>query len=125
MKEIKVKKSHDISQLHEELEVAVPALRPRDVAGERVAVMDVQSSGSEIVLRVPDEVDEAAVRAVITAHAPRPREAAADLRALWATYKTNVQAATTVPQLKSVLVNDLGPIFRAIAKGSRGDINGA
>jgi len=124
MKELRVTKAHNLNQLHDELEAAVPALRPATVNGERVAVMALQSAGDEITVRFPDEVDEAAVRAAITAHVARPREAPPDLRALWTTYRNSVQAATTVPQLKAALVNDLGPLLRAIARGNRGDLNG-
>jgi hypothetical protein len=124
MKEIKATKAHNLNQLHEELEAAVPGLRPVTENGEREAVMALQSVGDEITVRFPDAVDWTAVSAVISAHVARPRETAPDLRALWATYRTNVQAATTIPQIKAALVNDLGPLLRAIAKGNRGDLNG-
>ncbi len=124
MKEIRATRPHDIGQLHDELEAAVPALRPKSENGERVAVMSATSRGDEITLLVPDEADEATVRAVVSAHVPRARTPPPDLAALWQTYRTNVQAATTVPQLKAALVNDLGPLLRAVARGSRGDIGG-
>lgn len=127
MKELKVTKPHNLGQLLDELEAGVPALRPMTVGGERQAVMSVTSKGDEITILVPDETSAAdmeAVGAVISAHVARPREAAPDLRALWNTYRTNVQAATTLPQIKAALTNDLGPLLRAIARGNRGDLNG-
>jgi hypothetical protein len=127
MKEITATKPHNLGQLLEEIEAGVPALRPVTVGGERQAVMSVTGRGDEIVVLVPDETgaaDVAAVEAVIASHAPRPPAVPPDLRTLWGTYKTNVQAATTVPQIKAALVNDLGPLLRAIARGNRGDING-
>jgi hypothetical protein len=124
MKELTFTKAHNPGQLLEELEAAVPALRSVTVGGERQAVMTLSSEGDRVVLLAPDGTSEPDVAAVVAAHVPRPREAAPDLRALWNTYKTNVQAATTVPQLKAVLVNDLGPLLRAIGKGNRGDLNG-
>lgn len=94
MKEFKLKKLHDVNQLHEELEAAVPGLRPVEARGGRVAVMDLQSTGDEVIVRFPDEVDEKAVADVVRAHSPRPKAPAPDLDALLDEVEsaTNLQA---------------------------------
>lgn len=82
MKDLKFKKAHDLGQLLEELEMAVSALRPVMQGGERVAVMSVTGQGEDILLLVPDGVDEAAVRAVVEAHTVRPKPPPPDLDAM-------------------------------------------
>jgi hypothetical protein len=128
MKKLTFSRKNDLGQLLGEIEAAVPALRPRVVEGERQAVMCVGGEGEQIVVLVPDETGEADVAAVavaVASHAPKPKVPPPDVRALWNTYKTNVQAATTAAQIKAALVNDLGPLLRAIARGHRGDLDGS
>lgn len=123
MREMRFTKAHDLGQLLDELEAAVPVLRSVTVGGERQAVMTLSSEGDKIVLLAPDETSQAEVAAVIAAHVPRAREAAPDLRALALSCRSSIQAATTLPQLKAALAADLFPLLRAIARGNRGDIN--
>lgn len=128
MKRLTFNRKNDLGQLLGEIEAAVPALRPRDVEGERQAVVSVSGAGEQVVVLVPDETGEAdvaAVSGVVASHVPKPKAPPPDVRALWNTYRTNVQAATTVAQIKAALVNDLGPLLRAMARGHRGDLDGS
>jgi len=77
MKQLRFTKTHDISQLQDELFVAIPALSPAlndagriDPAGEvaREPVIYAHGQGNEIILTVPDAADEAAIQAVVDAH---------------------------------------------------------
>ncbi len=66
---------YDLSQLHDELLVAIPELA--SIKGE--AVMGVEGKGSTVRLRVPNNVDETAIAAVVAAHIPRTILEKADL----------------------------------------------
>lgn len=62
---------HHAGKLLEELAEAVPMLRPVEKPdGTRWAVMQLSSRGDDIELTVPNEVDKAAVKAVVDLHTP-------------------------------------------------------
>lgn len=105
-------KSHNANQLHDQLIAA--GLNP----------LAVESTAAESKFTFEEAASDSSIDAVIAAHAPQQLAAPPNLKALWATYRTNLQAATTVAQIKTVLTNDLGPILRAMAVGHRGDMNG-
>lgn len=68
------------NQLHEELLAAFPQWAPlAQPDGFKVdpGLLRVESTATEVRLTVPDDADEAAVQAVVAAHTPRPRRAAA------------------------------------------------
>ena len=69
MKQLRFSIANNLSALHDEILAAVPSTRPVvNGQGENVAVMLVQAKGNDISLTVPDDVDEAAIQAVVDAH---------------------------------------------------------
>jgi hypothetical protein len=103
-------KAHDTNQLHEAF----------ITAGISPTYAGATATGSEF--EFAEGVTAPAVEAVITAYALAPKPPPPSLLTLWNNYRTAVNNATTVAQLKAALVNDLGPLLKAIAKGHRGDM---
>lgn len=78
MKRIHFKIPNKLSQLHDEILAAIPALRsvpnPRGDIGpdgniyKEPVMTHVEGSGDDVWLTVPDTADEVAIRAVINAH---------------------------------------------------------
>ena len=93
MKTLTFTKPHDLSQLHDEILVAIPALRPKDGP-----VMRVEGLGDQIFLYVPDAASEPAIQAVVNAHVPTQR---VDGRLV--TIRA-IRDATTVAQLKAAML---------------------
>jgi hypothetical protein len=60
-------KPNNLSQLHDEILAAIPALRPTDEG----PVMVVEGLDDDIYLTVPDGTDEPSIAAVVAAHIPR------------------------------------------------------
>lgn len=85
MKKLTFTKPHNLSQLHDELLVAVPALQPIGEGLERRAVITVEGSREQpdlVVLYVPDDADETAISNVVNQHSPRAPVAPPNFRAL-------------------------------------------
>jgi hypothetical protein len=109
---------NDLSQLHDELLAAVPALRPAPGPdGALVPVMTVLGQGDVVRLIVPDGTDTAAVDAVVAAHVPQARYdpatrqaavgatlAAQRRRALFRNTRTAVRAAPDVAALRAAVL---------------------
>lgn len=72
MKKLSYTKAHNLSALLDEIQAAVPALRPVQRNGVREAVMSLSGDGATIELWVPDDVDPAPVAAVVAAHTNPP-----------------------------------------------------
>ena len=70
MKKLTYTLSNDLSQLHDEILAAIPALRPVTVSGALTPVMSVIGLNNAVTLFTPDDADEAAIQAVIDAHTP-------------------------------------------------------
>lgn len=71
MKRLHFVKPSNLSVLHDELLVAIPALAPvRDAEGIGTPVMTVEGDESNVWLTVPDTTDEAAIAAIVQAHDP-------------------------------------------------------
>jgi hypothetical protein len=78
MKRIHFRKSNNLSQLHDEILAAVPALRsvpnPRGDIGadgniyKEPIMTHVEGEGDHVWLTVPNGTDEAALQAVVDAH---------------------------------------------------------
>lgn len=68
MKTLKYSAPHDLSQLHDELLAAIPALRGEDAPGQ--PLLRVEGEGTTVVLTVPEATSEAALVAVVKAHDP-------------------------------------------------------
>lgn len=62
---------HHLNKLHDEL-LTIPSVQPVEVDGERRAVMAVSGDGTKLVLQVPDDADETAIRLLVDAHDPTP-----------------------------------------------------
>lgn len=100
MKALQFTKVNDLSQLHDELLAAIPALRPVNSA----PVMSVEGLGNSITLTVPDNTDAAAVQAVVTAHNPAVPNAfrqqiiddATSLSDMAAQYQANLDGLQTI-----------------------------
>ena len=123
MKTLTFTKANNLSQLMDELLAAIPALAPVTQNAQLVPVMQLEGQGDSIRLTVPDTADETAIGNVVTAHVAQAPPPPPNLQALFNTYSSNVQAATTVVQLKSALTNDLAALLKAIAKGNRGNVS--
>lgn len=102
-------KAHNVNQLHDQFIAA------------GIVPTAVDSSATASRFEFEDAASDAAIDAVITNHTAQST-APPNLLALWSTYKAAVQAATTVAQLKAALVNDLGPLMKAIALGAEGKL---
>lgn len=109
-KRLTISRRHHLDKLHDELLAAIPALAPKaNDAGEREAVFTLSGDGGELVLEIPDDVDEAAVAAVVNAHDPTPPPppppplAKRLLTRLEATDPTLV----TATQLRAVFIDEL------------------
>lgn len=98
MKTLHYTRPHRLSQLHDELLAALPALRPV----EGVPVMRLEGIGEDIWIGVPDPTSEAPVAAVVTAHVPKVVPTV-DLNALL----QGIEGAQNVAQLKSAVVHYL------------------
>ncbi len=77
MKRLHFQKTNDLSQLHDELLRALPALRPIGGPADApslgrgpaaTATIAVEGKGDDIWLTVPDDADDAAIASVVAAH---------------------------------------------------------
>ena len=62
--------ANNLTQLHEELLAAIPALRDETIDGGPQAVRMGTGLSNTVKLHVPDAADEAAIQTVIDAHTP-------------------------------------------------------
>jgi hypothetical protein len=75
MKSITIAKAVDGAKLMDEIFAAIPSLRPRDVNGVKTPRIGVSATDTQVTIELPDDADEAAVRAVVAAHQkPAPRK---------------------------------------------------
>lgn len=75
MKRLHFQIPNNLSLLHDELLVAIPALAPiRDADGLGTPVMQVEGDDNNVWLTVPDNADEAALVAVVQAHDPTQQQ---------------------------------------------------
>jgi hypothetical protein len=84
MKSITIAKAVDGAKLMDEIFAAIPSLRPRDVNGVKTPRIGVSATDTQVTIELPDDADEAAVRAVVAAHqkpAPRKKKGRDALRA--------------------------------------------
>ena len=102
MKTLTFTKPNNLSQLHDEILTALPALQP----ASGVPVIRVEGRGEQIALYVPDNADEAAIAAVVAAHVARPQPTAPNFRALMNVVETKIDAldgATTAVQVRQAV----------------------
>ena len=70
---LEYQKPHALSQLHDEILAAVPAVAPQVGAdGRRHPVMTVHGTGETIVLLIPDGINRVPIDLVVSAHVPIP-----------------------------------------------------
>jgi hypothetical protein len=96
MKSITVAKRADGPALMTELFAALPALRPAKVNGENFPRCGVSAGAESVTVEFPDDVDEAAVRAAVSAHVPPVPRRQKGLAALL----TEIQSLTTADRNK-------------------------
>lgn len=99
MRRLTFSQPHNLAKFNNELMAAVPALRGQSISGEVRAVCLVEGDGATLSLWVPDDTDDAAVSAVVTAHDPTPVVAPTPADQL----KEAVAAATSLDELKTAL----------------------
>ena len=63
-------KEHRLDQLADELVAALPGLIVTDADGRRTALHRLSGDGTTLTAEVPDDITEAVVAAVVTAHVP-------------------------------------------------------
>lgn len=110
MRTLTYSKPHRLSQLHDELIAA------------GITPLRVEGKDNDIWLTVEDGVSDSAVQARIDAHVPIAPPLAPDVKQLGIAYKNALTAAGNFAQLKSALLNEQMALWRAIAKGYRGDV---
>lgn len=113
MKNLRFNKPNNLSLLHDELIAAIPALSPQPIPGETSPdgqelmgpVMTVEGLGDDIWLGVPDEMDEAAIAAVIAAHdgTLSQRDPSADRRSRIAELLQTSRSNRTTAQLREIV----------------------
>jgi hypothetical protein len=99
---------HNLSQLHDELLAAIPALRPLN----GVPQITVEGKDNSIRLTVADNADDAAITAVVNNHTPAPPPAPADLKQLAQDFRQAVNQANTLAQLKLAINQKLMPLLK-------------
>jgi len=112
-KELRIEKpGHDLDQLTDELFEAFPGWRRPSGMGGFETDVRVSAEGDAVLLVVPEEADETAVRGVVDAHTPRERTqqpTAGDV--ITALASMNLDRVTTVAGLKA----EIEPIRAAAA----------
>lgn len=69
MKQLYFSRPNNLSQLHDEIMVAIPSLAPiRDQEGVGTPVMAIEGIGDEIMLSVPDDAQDASIESVVRGH---------------------------------------------------------
>lgn len=101
-------KQHDTNQLHDAFIAA------------HLVPQKVESTATESSFAFADDVSDTAIKAVIDNYALLQPAATGDISAAWQTYKTAVNNATTVAQLKSVLTTELGVLLTEILRPREG-----
>lgn len=103
-------KAHNTNRLHDAFIAAlIPPIR-------------VESTETESRFAFDDSVGDTAIQTVITSYSFSPPTAPLDIKAKWLEYKTNVSNATTIPQLKAAITNDLGALLKDLFKSQVGDL---
>ena len=120
MKKLTFNKPHNLSLLHDELLAAIPALNPRLAPGRtmlggspvRVPVITVEGLDDNIWLGVPDEVDDAAIAAVIAAHdgSAAQLDPSADRRTRLAELLQTSRSNWTTAQLREIVELTAGEV---------------
>jgi hypothetical protein len=103
-------KAHNTNRLHDAF---IAALIPP---------LHVESTDTESRFAFSDEVTDAAIQEVINSYSLVSPASPVDIRAKWLEYKANVNSATTVPQLKAAITNDLGALLKELFKSQVGDL---
>jgi hypothetical protein len=98
-------KAHDLSQLHDELLTAIPALAGVYESGQ--PNLRVESTGNEIRLFVPDNADEGQISTVVTAHDPANLSASEQLVAEMTTARNDLanQYSAAMTVLDNIVTN--------------------
>jgi hypothetical protein len=111
MKRLAFTRIHLLDKLNDELLAAIPALAPKANAdSELEAVFTISGDGDELVLEVPDDVDEKAIAAVVDAHDPTPPAPPPDPALA-------IAAASTVEELKQAVLEYVDPELAEQLKG--------
>ena len=76
----------------------------------------VESSNTESRFTFADEVTDTSIDAVVGSYAFSAPAVPSDVRQLWTNYKNAVNNATTIPQLKAVLTDDLGALLKELLR---------
>ena len=107
---LRYERPHHLSKLHDELLVAIPALRPQPgPTGELEARLLIGGDGETVEMIVPDDLtpeDIAAIEAVVEAHDPTPPPPPPDPDAA---LREAVEQAQTLAELKAALLGRLKP----------------
>jgi len=104
MKKLTYSQVHNLSKIGSELMTAFPAWRVLDSDGFYHTAVSVSGDGKVLTLWVPANADEAAIKAIITAHdpTPLPKGMSKSEKARQA-----IDSATTLNELKAVIKDKL------------------
>jgi hypothetical protein len=97
-------KQHDTNRLHDAF-----------IAANLIPLF-VESIETESRFSFNDAVSDSAINSVISTYVFSAPTASVDVKAAWTAYKTALNNASTVPQLKSALTNELGVLLKEILK---------
>ena len=84
----------------------------------------VESIPSESRFSFNDSVADASIEGVIASYTYAAPPAPVNIRTAWTNYKTAVNNATTVAQIKSALTNELGVLLKELLKTRDANLNG-
>lgn len=96
MKTVTIQKTHHLSQLTDELFDQFPAWRTQRPDGLYQTDVAVGGDGETVTLTLPDDADEVAIRAAVTAHVANP----------------DYTPQPAIRQAKRYLRNTIWPLFR-------------
>src|SRR5678815_5076207 len=97
-------KQHDANKLHDAFITA------------DIAPVFVESTALESRFSFEDAVSDGAITNVITAYVYAAPSAPVDVKLAWQAYKTALNNASTLPQLKSALTTELGVLLKELLK---------
>lgn len=108
MKTLTYERRHNLSQLHDEILLAVPTLRPVPIPTEELPpglnsafrpMMSIEGSEDTIRVSVPDDTDEVAIEKVVKTHTPK----AAPVLETKQELKTRLGKAKSIDEVKEIL----------------------
>lgn len=103
-------KEHDVNKLHDAFIAA--ALIPNSV----------ESTGTGSRFEFLDLVTDQSIQSVVTAYVFSPPPSPVDIRQSWQNYKSAINSATNVAQIKSALTTELGVLLKEVLKTRDGGL---